>query len=92
VKRRLAGVEIEGDPVEFNMTRWPVSRDGASVGHVTSAIYSPRLEKNIGYAMLPVELAELGTELTVAVPQSGDRPARVARKPFVDPKKEIPKS
>ncbi|MBI4523895.1 MAG: glycine cleavage system protein T [Deltaproteobacteria bacterium] len=92
VKRRLVGVEIEGDPVEFNMTRWKVSRDRAPIGHVTSAIHSPRLKKNIGYAMLPAEFTELGTQVTVDVPGSGDRLARVARKPFVDPGKEIPKS
>jgi len=92
VSRKLVGVEISGAPVDFNMTRWRASRDGRAVGHVTSAIFSPRLEKNIGYAMLPIEHAELGTRLTVAVPGSGEREARVVRKPFVDPKKEIPKS
>ena len=92
VKRKLVGVEIDGEPVELNMTRWTVSRNGTPVGHITSAIYSPRLKKNIGYAMLPIEHTELGTQLTVAVPESGDRPAKVARKPFIDPKKEIPKS
>ncbi|MBI4488442.1 MAG: glycine cleavage system protein T [Deltaproteobacteria bacterium] len=91
-KRKLVGVEISGEPVEFNMARWTVSRNDAPVGVITSAIYSPRLKKNIGYAMLPVEHAELGTQLTVMVPDSGDRPATVVRKPFVDPKKEIPKS
>ena len=92
VKRKLVGVEIDGAPVEFNMTRWAVSRNGTAVGYVTSAIYSPRLEKNIGYAMLPVEHGALGTQLTIAVPGVGDRPATVVRKPFIDPKKEIPKS
>jgi aminomethyltransferase len=92
VKQKLVGVEIEGEPVEFNMTRWTVSRSGTQIGHVTSAIYSPRLKKNIGYAMLPIEHAELGTRLTVAVPGSGDRLARVVKKPFVDPEKDIPKS
>ena len=92
VKRKLVGVEIDGAPVEFNMTRWAVSRNGTAVGYVTSVIYSPRLEKNIGYAMLPVEHGALGTQLTIAVPGAGDRPATVVRKPFIDPKKEIPKS
>ncbi len=91
-KRKLVGVEIDGEPVEFNMTRWTVSRNGVLVGYITSAIYSPRLKKNIGYAMLPIEHSELGTQLAVAVPSAGDRPATVVRKPFVDPKKEIPKS
>jgi glycine cleavage system aminomethyltransferase T len=92
VRRRLVGIEIDGARVQFNMTRWKVSRNGSAVGYVTSAIFSPRLNKNIGYAMLPIEHAELDTELTVTVPDTGDRRARVVRKPFVDPKKEIPKS
>lgn len=92
VKRKLVGVEIDGAPVEFNMTRWTVSRNGIEAGYITSAIYSPRLEKNIGYAMLPIEYSDIGTELAVDLPGVGDRLARVVRKPFVDPEKEIPKS
>jgi aminomethyltransferase len=42
------------------------------------------------HAMVPVELAELGTELEVEV--AGDqRDAVVVEMPFIDPKKEIPK-
>lgn len=92
IKRKLVGVEIEGEPVEFNMTRWAVRHDKTRVGEVTSAIYSPRLNKNIGYAMLPLEHNELGTRLTVEVPGSEGRPATVVQRPFLDPKKEIPKS
>ncbi len=92
VKRKLVGVEIEGDPIAFNTTKWPVSYAGRPIGHITSAIYSPRLEKNIGYAMAPVEHAELGSRLTVSLPGSGERQATVVRRPFVDPKKDIPKS
>jgi aminomethyltransferase len=91
VKRRLAGVEIEGAPIEFNMTRWPVRKDGETVGQVTSAIYSPRLEKNIGYVMVPVAQAALGTELNVETPAGAAR-AVVVPMPFVDPGKKIPKS
>src|SRR5208282_4188098 len=65
VKRRLAGVEIEGAPIEFNMTRWPVRKDGETVGQVTSAIYSPRLKENIGFAMLPVAHTAMGTRLEI---------------------------
>jgi aminomethyltransferase len=59
---------------------------------VTSAIYSPRLGKNIGYAMVPIGLAAPGTGLSVGIPGSGEREAHVVRKPFVDPKKDIPKA
>ena len=35
----------------------PGHLDRAEVGFITSAVYSPRLEMNIGYAMLPEEKA-----------------------------------
>jgi aminomethyltransferase len=91
VKRRLVGVEIEGAPIEFNMTPWPVRKDGEIVGRVTSAIYSPRLKKNIGYAMAPAAHAAMGTELEVETPNGAAR-AVVVPMPFVDPGKKIPKS
>ena len=89
-KRKLVGVEIAGDPLDLNMTPWSASVDGREVGRVTSAVYSPRLEKNIGYAMVPIESSEIGSTLTVATP-AGDRQGTVVPKPFVDPKKEVPK-
>jgi len=92
ITRKLVGIEIEGPRIEFNTTKWPVSVRGQRVGHVTSAIYSPRLEKNLGYAMVPSTHAALDTKLTVSVAGDGDRPATVVRKPFVDPKKAIPKT
>lgn len=91
VRRRVVGVEIAGERLEMNNTNWPVESRGKSVGKVTSAVYSPRLEKNIGYAWVPIELAELGTELTVETPEDG-RTATVVPMPFVDPGKQIPKS
>jgi glycine cleavage system aminomethyltransferase T len=92
VTRRLAGIEIGGDPIPFNETKWPARTADGAVGRVTSAIWSPRLEKNIGYAMLPIEQTALGTTLTVDVPSIGERQATVVPKPFVDPTKEIPKA
>jgi aminomethyltransferase len=91
VSRKLVGVEIPGDPIEFNMTKWAVEADGRAIGSVTSAIHSPRLKKNIGYAMVPVAHAALGTKLSIAIPDAGERAATVVPMPFVDPKKEIPK-
>ncbi|HMI72034.1 MAG TPA: glycine cleavage T C-terminal barrel domain-containing protein, partial [Solirubrobacteraceae bacterium] len=95
VKRKLAGVEIAGASLgAYNdgsmIDVFPVSRRGDRVGQVTSACHSPRLGKNIGYAMVPIELADLGTELDVEI--EGDRrDAVVVAMPFIDPKKEIPK-
>lgn len=92
VQRKLVGIEIEGDRIPFNMVRWPVHQADRPVGHVTSAIYSPRLKKNIAYAMVPSVSSALGVEFTVEIPEIGRRRARVVPKPFIDPEKEIPKS
>ena len=96
VKRKLVGVEIDGESVgSYNdgsmIDVFPVYANGDQVGKVTSACYSPRLEKNIGFAMLPIEYTEFGTELEVETPQSGRVAAVVVRKPFIDPEKEVPK-
>jgi glycine cleavage system aminomethyltransferase T len=92
VRRRMNGVEIAGAAFpELNNVQWPVVADGEQIGSVTSAIYSPRLEKNIGYAWLPVAVSEVGTGITVAT-EWGERTATVVKKPFVDPDKTIPVS
>jgi glycine cleavage system aminomethyltransferase T len=94
-KRRLVGVEIgganlgsynDGSMVDF----FPVHKDGGRIGEVRSACFSPRLEKNIGFAMVPVEHSELGTELEVERPEETVS-AVVVEMPFIDPKKETPK-
>jgi aminomethyltransferase len=92
VKRKLVGVDLSGDALAAELTEyWPVLHKGESVGHVTDAIYSPRLERNIGYAWVPIELAVVGSELEAAAP-GGSLSARVADLPFIDPKKTIPQS
>ena len=95
ISRKLVGVEIDGPGLgSYNdgamIDYFPVFKDGKQVGQVTSACYSPRLEKNIGYAMVPTEQSELGTELEVEAP-TGRQSAIVVRKPFIDAAKETPK-
>lgn len=96
VSRRIVGVELDGQPLPaLNFVKWPAYGEGDNagerVGTVTSAIYSPRLNRNIGYCWVPVELAEPGTRLRVAT-EWGDRAATVVPMPFVDPEKRIPVS
>src|SRR5439155_4437051 len=95
VARKLIGVEIGGPPLgSYNdgsmIDVFPVSTNGRQIGKVTSACHSPRLEKNIGYAMVPIEHTEPGTELEVETPAERTS-AVVVRRPFIDPEKEIPK-
>jgi glycine cleavage system aminomethyltransferase T len=91
VGRKLVGAEMSGPALEWELTEpWPVLMDGRPVGRVTDMIWSPRLDRNIGYVWVPMELAEPGTELDVE-PRPGERrPVRTAALPFVDPKKAIP--
>ena len=92
VGRKIVGVELDGEPFEaLNNVKWPVMADGTQVGMVTPAIYSPRLERNIGFAWVPAQYASLGTSLGVSS-EWGDRNALVVEMPFVDPKKQIPLS
>ena len=63
---------------------------GAQVGKVTSAIYSPRLQKNIGYCWLPTQLSQRRNDRSRSRPSGAARNATVVEMPFVDPNKQIP--
>jgi len=94
VKRRLVGVELDGEPFPaLNAVKWPAFRGagGESIGKVTSAIYSPRLKKNIGYCWVPADMAQNGTKVRVES-EWGPRTGTVVPMPFVDPDKRIPVS
>jgi glycine cleavage system aminomethyltransferase T len=89
VARKLVGVEIGGASLgAYNDGSMPdffaVSKGGREVGKVTSGCWSPRLEKNIGFAMVPTELSEIGTELQVQRPE-GTVDAVVADRVFFRP-------
>ena len=92
VERRIVGVEIDGEPFPaLNFTKWPASKGGKLIGKVTSAIYSPRLKKNIGYCWVPTSMAAPGSTVEIAS-EWGNRTGTVVPMPFVDPGKKIPVS
>ena len=89
VTRKQVGILIDGDPVESPNTRmWPLSLNNVTVGHVTSAVYSPRLDKNIALAMIMVAQADIGTDLVVDI-LGESRRVKVVEKPFYDPNKRL---
>src|SRR5438132_10795393 len=93
VKRKVVGVEIDGHPIIGYIEDFlPVLEGETQIGQITSAFYSPRLERNIGYALVPIEHAEIGAKLTVGTYAGASTSAKVVPKPFIDPKKEIPKT
>ena len=88
--RKLVGIEIDGPALEVpNEEFWDISVNGDVVGRVTRCAHSPRLERNIGWANVPAELAGIGTELVVDSP-SGDRRAVVCEAPWFAPQIRIP--
>ncbi len=92
VSRKQVGLVIEGEALSGpNTSFWPVTKDGAVIGKVTSAIYSPRLKQNIALAMVSVEHTALGQTVEV-VSNTGTRQATIVERPFFDPQKKIASS
>ena len=89
ISRKQVGLIIDGDPLKGpNTTFWGINKDGETIGKVTSAVYSPRLEQNIALAMVDIEHLELGAGVEV-ISGSGPKAARMVEFPFYDPKKSI---
>lgn len=88
-KRQQIGLVLDCAPLSGPNTRfWPITQNGAQVGQVTSAVYSPRLQKNIALAMVDAAAAVLGAQVEVTT-NSGVVGAQVVERPFYDPKKTI---
>ncbi len=92
IKRKQVGLIIDCNPLLGpNTTFWPIEKDGKTIGKVTSAVYSPRLKKNIALAMIEINYSELGNQLDVNT-HEGKYTAKIVEKPFYDPKKKIASS
>ena len=92
IKRKQVGLEIDCDPLQGpNTNFWPISINGKFMGKVTSAVYSPRLKKNIALAMLDIQFSELGQLIEIHT-DFGQQQGVVVEKPFFDPKKAIASS
>ena len=91
ISRKQVGLVIDCAPLQGpNTIFWPVQYDGAVIGKVTSAVYSPRLEKNIALAMVSIDHSASGTQTRIETPQ-GTFDAIICETPFYDPKKAITK-
>lgn len=80
-KRQLVGLVIGDERIGGSSQHWSLSQDGQPAGTVTSAVYSPRLEKNVALAIVPKAYTAIGTSL-VAHTEYGDFPATVHEIPF----------
>ncbi len=88
-KRSQIGLIIDADPLTGPNTKfWDVRLNADVIGKVTSAVYSPRLKKNIALAMVEAQHAHLGTQVSVLM-TGGEAQATMVERPFYDPKKSI---
>ena len=92
ISRKQVGVIIDCSPLKGpNTIFWPIHHEQSIIGKVTSAVYSPRLEKNIALAMVDIAHSAIGTPITIAT-KEGEVNAVICETPFYDPKKTITKT
>jgi aminomethyltransferase len=88
IKRKLVGLEIHSDPLYQQAQPWSVEYDGQPIGAITSAVYSPDLDKNIAYAMVAVECTDVGTRLVVDMGQE-KVDASITHLPFINNQEKV---
>ena len=89
-KTMMVGITLGGQPItDYAPDFWLISDESAGdpIGYVTSPWYSPELETNIALAWVPVEHKDVGTRLTVWLP---DEYASVPGQPVPAEVVEVP--
>ena len=89
ITRKQVGIIIDCDPlINPNTIFWPIIKDGQNIGKITSAVYSPRLKKNIALGIVSIENCEVGNCVDIKILDTTNK-ATIVEKPFYDPKKQI---
>ena len=89
IKRKQIGIILDCDPLKGpNTSFWEIIKDNKIIGKVTSAVYSPRLKKNIALAIISIGESKIGNIIDVKTSSSVIK-GTIVEKPFFDPKKKI---
>ena len=88
-KEMLVGIELEGDPIiKAPENFWTVNNsDNKKIGRVSRAFFSPRLQKNIGLAIVDIDYADEETKFSVVTP-NGDLQSVVVSLPWFKAEKD----
>ena len=91
IQRKQVGLIIECEKLKGpNTKKWDIYKNQQYVGQVTTAVYSPRLEKNIALAIVDIEYSDIDTSLKIKIDHEMVD-AIITKKPFFDPNKLIAK-
>ena len=83
VRRRMIGIFLDGPALQKNNEhRWPVMSGDEPVGYVTNSVHSPRLDRNIAFAMVDVPFDANDAPLIVETVE-GVRNAERTSLPFI---------
>ena len=82
IKRQIRGVLFNGGRCTTCSTPWPIMVGDKKVGDITSAIWSPRLEANVGLSMIDREFWKMGQIVSVQMPENNIACGKIVELPF----------
>lgn len=82
VSREIRGVAFDGGACPTCSRPWPVMVGDKQVGRITSAIWSPRLHRNVGHSLIDAGYWDAGQAVTVHSQDGAIRSGEVCALPF----------
>ena len=82
VERQIRGILFDGDPCPTCTEAWPVKSGDRQVGQITSAVWSPRVKRNVGLSLIEREFWNVGQPVTVHSKDGVARTGEVSELPF----------
>ncbi|MGY9030190.1 MAG: dimethylsulfoniopropionate demethylase [Rhodobacterales bacterium] len=83
IDRVMRGIMFDGPACPPCGEPWPVFANHTQIGQITSAIWSPNLNQNIGLSMIEKAFWTEGQKLQICMPESQIKNGTVALLPFV---------
>ena len=84
-QRLIRGLIFDGEACPTCSRPWPLMIDGAQIGYVTSAIWSPRFQGNVALAMIEREHWRVGTAVGVHCEDGSERSGVITELPMEGP-------